>query len=162
MTKLHYHSLRVSCVHFRFTLSHIWFKLEKLECLNVCQWTSGYCYKSKFILDSFLFPCISSEIFKMLGCYKLYYWFFHSHVFTLVTYLALTRWEFGSGWLLSLNFSHDHVILWNNIIWSALLVIHWLLWLWTIEAMVNSRVLKEVAFRVKFRVKKVLLLENKD
>ena len=31
-------------------------------------------YKSKFILDSFLFPCIYSEIFKMPGHQ---HWFFH-------------------------------------------------------------------------------------
>ena len=40
------------------------------------QWNEcfGY-YESKFILDSFLFPCISSEIFKTLGRYR---WFFHT------------------------------------------------------------------------------------
>ena len=33
------------------------------------------CYESKCILNLFLFPCISSEIFKTLGRYR---WFFHT------------------------------------------------------------------------------------
>ena len=36
--------------------------------------TKCFSYESKFILDSFLFPCISSEIFKMSGRQ---HWFFH-------------------------------------------------------------------------------------
>ena len=37
--------------------------------------TKCFSYESKFILDSFLFPCISSEIFKMSGRQ---HWFFHT------------------------------------------------------------------------------------